>query len=73
MAKKKTLSETLKAAIKASGLTHYMIGKRAGVTPPMIARFMAGTRDLRLATADKLAEALGLELRPVEIKKARSS
>jgi Helix-turn-helix len=55
-----TISGQLKHAIVASGLTHYAIGKAAGVSSGMILRFMAGERDLRLETLDKIAAALGL-------------
>jgi DNA-binding phage protein len=57
-----TISGQLKAAIVASGITHYAIGKAAGVSSGMILRFMAGERDLRLETVDKIAAALGLRL-----------
>lgn len=66
MAKQRDLTQTLKAAIKASGLSHYRIAKDAGVTPAMIDRFMSGERDLRLTTASKLAQALKLELKPMK-------
>lgn len=64
------LDEALKDAIRTSGLTHYALGKKAGVAPSVIDRFMADPRagerggDLRVSTAAKLADALGLELRP---------
>lgn len=65
MAKKHpTIDAALKAAIKASGLTHYAVAKLAEVSPAQIDRFMAGERDLRLATAAAIASALGLGLRP---------
>jgi transcriptional regulator with XRE-family HTH domain len=65
MAKKpQTIDAALKAAIKASGLTHYAVAKLAEVSPAQIDRFMAGERDLRLATAAAIASALGLGLRP---------
>lgn len=56
-------------AIKASGLTHYAIGKAADVAPSVIDRFMLPAEDPRhrgitLATAARIAAALGLELRP---------
>lgn len=53
----------LKAAIKASGLTHYAIAKLAECSPSQIDRFMSGERDLKLSTAANLAAALGLMLR----------
>lgn len=57
----------LRQAIKASGLTHYAIGKAAGVAPSQIDRFMMPAddprhRDLRLGTAAKIAAILGLGL-----------
>ena len=60
--KAKPIDVTLKAAIKASGLTHYALAKAAGVTAGQLDRFMSGERDLRLVTAGQLAAALGLEL-----------
>jgi DNA-binding phage protein len=59
---KGTISDQLKAAVKASGLTSYRVAKDAGITQIMLDRFMAGDGDLRLATAAKLCDALGLEL-----------
>lgn len=52
----------LRAAIDASGLTRYAIAKQCGIRESVLAKFMAGT-DIRLATAAKVAAALGLELR----------
>lgn len=52
----------LKKAIIASGRTHYDIGKSAGVNTAVIDRFVSGDRDIRVATASKLAAALGLVL-----------
>jgi plasmid maintenance system antidote protein VapI len=61
----KPITATLKAAIKASSLTHYAIAKLADITPGQVDRFMTGERDLRLETAGRIAAALGLELRAV--------
>lgn len=58
-----TLADTLRAEFRASGLTCYRVAKNAGISPQVLGRFLAGERDLRLATADKVARALGLELR----------
>ena len=52
----------LLAAIEDSGMTAYAIAKRAGTTQAVLRRFMLGQRDLRLETAAKIAEVLGLEL-----------
>ena len=57
-----SVSEALKRAIEASGLTVYEIAKRAKVSQIIISRFLSGERDIRMATADKLARILGLKL-----------
>ena len=46
----------------ARGLTAYAVGQMAGVDPGIVKRWLSGVRDIRLATADKLAVALGLRL-----------
>lgn len=58
------IDETLREAIRSSGLTHYALARIAGVTPAQLDRFVAGQRDLTLATAAKVAQALGLMLAP---------
>lgn len=65
--KPQTIDTALRKAIKASGLTHYTIGRTSGVAPSQIDRFMLPAedprhRDLRLATAARIAAALGLVL-----------
>ena len=55
----------LKQAIQDSGLTHYAIAKAADVDIASIDRFMTGERDLRLATAGKIVDALGYELKKI--------
>ena len=42
-----------------------------GIGPEQLDRFMSGNRDLRLATAAKIADVLELELRPVKIHKSK--
>jgi len=63
-AKVQGLIEPLRAAIEASGLTSYMLGKEAGISPISIDRFKRGERGLSLETADKIARVLnaGLEV-----------
>lgn len=76
MAKKKAvkakaappLDVALKKAITDSGRTYFELGRAAGVDPSVILRFMnggaAGERggDIRLSTAARLADELGLAL-----------
>ena len=61
-----SLSEALKSGIRDRGLTAYAVAKMAEVRPHVVQRFLNGERGLTLATADKLAGVLGLELCPRE-------
>jgi predicted transcriptional regulator len=56
------MTEGIKKAIADSGLSIYMLAKESGVSQPVLHRFMAGERDIKLATADKLAKYLKLRL-----------
>ncbi|HEV3256906.1 MAG TPA: helix-turn-helix transcriptional regulator [Gemmataceae bacterium] len=56
------LSQALKDAVRASDKSIYQIAQDAGVSQIVVSRFLSGERDIRMATADKLAEALGLKL-----------
>jgi hypothetical protein len=56
------LSDPLKAAIARSSKTVRQLASEAGVSEVVLTQFLAGTRDLRLATAEKLADVLGLKL-----------
>lgn len=57
-----SLSAALKDAIQKSNRSVYQIAKDAGVSPIVVSRFLSGERDIRMATADKLADVLGLRL-----------
>jgi plasmid maintenance system antidote protein VapI len=63
------ISEQLKAAILESGLTVYGVAKGAGIPQPVVLRFVSGQRDLRLATADKLAAFFQMKLTPPKFPK----
>jgi transcriptional regulator with XRE-family HTH domain len=52
----------LREAIQASGLSLYQLGIDSGVGRDRLSRFMRGQRDLTVEAADKLCQALGLEL-----------
>jgi hypothetical protein len=56
------LSEGLKRAIRESGRSIDEIAQEAGVSPILIGEFVAGSRDIRMGTADALADVLGLNL-----------
>ena len=58
-----TIADQLRAAILASGQSQYALAKAAGVSQSVLSRFVAAERDMTLATACKLSDHLGLELR----------
>ena len=58
----RSLSASLKKAMRQSPKTSYQIAKEARVSQIMVSRFLSGKRDIRLATADRLAHVLGLKL-----------
>lgn len=57
-------ADALRSAIQASGLTVYAVAKRAGISQQVLSRWLSGERDIRLVTADKLAESLGIQGKP---------
>jgi hypothetical protein len=59
------LSSALKGAIRASDMSVYRIATQAHVSQIVISRFLSGERDIRMATADRIAGVLGLTLRAV--------
>lgn len=56
------LSQGLREAIQASGKSVYQIAKAANVSQIVISRFLSGQRDIRMETADRLAEVLNLKI-----------
>ena len=62
--KPRALADQLRAAICESGLTHYRLAELSGVAAAVLSRFASGERDIRLETAGRIADVLGLELRP---------
>ena len=67
----KGLAGQLRKAIKDSGLTPYRIATDAGVDRAAMTRFVNGSRGLTLNTASRIAEYLGLELRPARKRKKK--
>ncbi len=57
-----SLSELLRRSIRESGRSLEDIASAAGVSPIVIVGFMSGDRDIHMATADRLARSLGLEV-----------
>ena len=56
------LSDRLRKAVLNSKQTRYAIAVGAGIDHAVLRRFMRGERDIKLTTAEHLAEYLGLEL-----------
>ncbi len=57
------LAEQLRAAFEASGMSRFELCKRSGVSYSVVHRFIGGERDIRMETASRLADVLGVELR----------
>ena len=68
----KTL-DRLRQAIRDSDKTRYRLAKKSGISESALSRLMSGERGLSIEAAEKLAEALELEIiiRPVQ-RKARN-
>lgn len=63
------LAKQINVAFSKSGLTRFMLAKRAGVSYAIVHRFISDDRGITLDTASKLCETLGLELGAVEAKR----
>jgi hypothetical protein len=76
MTKKKmertTLPDALRQALKNSGKTTYQLQAETGIDHAVILRFLKGLRDIRLATAEKLAAAVGLTVNVPPAKKTEA-
>ena len=62
---RKSLADQIRERIAEGDYTAAAVGEAAGVSAPVVSRFLAGDRDIRLGTADQIAGALGLALAPV--------
>jgi predicted transcriptional regulator len=65
------IDEQLRAAIINDGRTPYELAKLAAIEPDIVYRFLA-EKDIRLATAAKLAEVIGLTLKPLKTKRTHA-
>lgn len=65
------LAEQLRAAFAESGLSRFELARRAGLSYAVVHRFIGGDRDITIGTASKLANVLGLELRPTRCPSTR--
>jgi plasmid maintenance system antidote protein VapI len=58
-----SMTESLKKAIRDSGLSFRFLGHESGVKRQSLMKFMSGETSLRLDMADKLAKYFELELK----------
>jgi ribosome-binding protein aMBF1 (putative translation factor) len=56
------LTDQLRAAIDASGMSRYAVAKTIGLDQSTLSRFMSGKAGLSVETIDKLGTLLGLQL-----------
>ena len=66
------LAGQLREVIRRSGLNRKQVADQTGISYAAIHGFVGGTRDMRLSTASKVAELLGVELRPMRRKQKTS-
>ncbi len=71
MKKQVNLGKQLRQAVRRSGLTRNQIARQTDVSYSIIHRFMAGTGDIQLATASKIATVIGLEFSAIAPRKVR--
>lgn len=63
MAKRRmTLTETLRLKIRESGWSIREVGRRSGLAPEVVCRFVNGRAGMGLGSLDALVDALELEL-----------
>jgi transcriptional regulator with XRE-family HTH domain len=63
MSKKRVkLSDQIRRAVDASGLTHYRICKTLGIAESTLSRFMSGKGGLSMEYLDALADLLDLKI-----------
>jgi transcriptional regulator with XRE-family HTH domain len=60
--KKREWADVIRQAVVDSGLSLNQLGRASAIDSGRLSRFMRGERDLTLASAAKLCEALGLRL-----------
>ncbi len=56
------LADDVRTAIRESGLSRYEIAQKTGVSQSVLSRFMSGETGMTLATLERIAPLLGLEI-----------
>jgi predicted transcriptional regulator len=62
----RSLADTLRRAIKESGMTPTELARRAGVPQPCVSKFLRRKQDLNLETVEKICRVLGLDMKKAD-------
>jgi predicted transcriptional regulator len=65
------LSDQIRKAVDASGLSRYRIAKEIGIVESAMSKFMSGKGGLSMEKIDALADLLGLSLAKGKAKRKR--
>ena len=60
--KRLKLSDQIRQAVETCGMTRYAISQETGIDQATLSRFVSGERGLSLATLDRLADFLDLNI-----------
>ena len=65
------ITERIQEAIRSGGMSRYAISKATGIDQGLLCRFLKGQSSLSFETADKVLDALGMEvvIRPRRTRK----
>lgn len=67
-----TVLDALRRAVENSNESRYRIAKGSGINASQLARLVSGERGLRIETAERLADYLGLQLVLKQKRRVRS-
>ena len=73
MAKKTPITGELREALRRSEVSRYRLWQETGIEQSTLSRFLAGTADMSMASADVLAERLGVRLAPETAPKKKAT
>ena len=65
------LSDQIRQAVDASGLSRYRVCKELGIAESTMSRFMSGQGGLSMEYLDALADLLGLNIAAGEVRRPR--
>ena len=57
------LSDQIRQAVDASGMSRYRVAKQLGISESTVSRFMSGKGGLSMDNLDALADLLGLDIK----------